>query len=75
MLLIFFSPPPILGSTPNGLDCEFAREKPFGLARTPAAPNPLHTLPIQGSPLSPFARTEKWTTSCVTTRGPNNSSR
>lgn len=44
--------PPILGSTPNGLDCEFAREKTvwFGLAWTPAAPNPLHTPLIQGFP-------------------------
>ncbi|XP_047626176.1 uncharacterized protein LOC125121921 [Phacochoerus africanus] len=33
--------------------------KPFGLAWTPASPHPLHTPPIQGSLLSPFACNSK----------------
>nr|XP_055236186.1 uncharacterized protein LOC129532091 [Gorilla gorilla gorilla] len=33
--------------------------KAFGLAWTPAAPHPLHTHPVQGSPLSPFACNSK----------------
>ena len=43
MLPIFFFlyrlSPPILGSTPNGLDCELAREKTVWLCLDPAVPS------------------------------------
>lgn len=48
--------PPILGSTPNGLDFEFAREKTVWLCSDPSV-SPTHL--IQGSGVSAFARNSK----------------